>query len=67
VPFDPDKTPVRSPSGALRVGLVPCPACRRDSRYDCDYCADDEGKPVRYVPIDAAIAWRQKHGSLPDD
>ena len=31
---DDEKTPVRTPSGTHRIGLVPCPKCKRDARVD---------------------------------
>lgn len=66
-PWDPDKTPVRTPSGTLRVGLAPCPKCRRDERVDCDLCLDDEGRPARYVPVDQAIQWTLAHAEEIED
>lgn len=57
-----EKTPVRTPSGALRVGLVPCPKCKRDARVDCDLCVDDQGRSARYVPVDRALEWDIEHG-----
>lgn len=53
---DPDKTPVRTPSGTHRIGLVPCPKCKR-ALVPCDLCLDDEGRPARYVPVDVAVRW----------
>jgi hypothetical protein len=52
---------VRSPSGAYRMGLRPCPKCKRDARQDCDLCARD-GRSSRYVPVDVAIEWIVSHG-----
>ena len=62
--WDPDKTPVRTPSGTLRMGLVPCPKCKKDARVDCDLCLDDEGRPARYVPVDRAIHWTNEQEEL---
>jgi len=75
---DKDKTPVepfirrRSSQSALQaIGWPDCPACTRkvdgrlvvDERADCDLCWDPkEERFARHVPVDVAIAWRQKHG-----
>jgi hypothetical protein len=68
---DSDKTPVRTPSGLLRLGLVPCPSCSpkgvTDYRIECDLCLDDEGRPARYVAVDTAIAWFKKQGEKEPD
>lgn len=59
---DDEKTPVRTPSGTHRIGLVPCPKCKRDARVDCDLCLDDQGRIVRYVAVDVALQWSVENG-----
>lgn len=50
-----DNTPARTPSAMHRLGLVPCPACRKaDGEVDCKLCEN-----ARVVPVDKAIEWEQ--------
>lgn len=63
IPDDEDKTPVESPearrrsSSATKIGIVPCPKCKRDARVDCDLCSNG-----RMVAVDSAIQWTMEHG-----
>ena len=70
----PDSTPTpaetpearRKSSGALRPGLVQCPACKGDLRQDCDLCWNDElNSCTRWVSVDRAIAWTIGEESKP--
>jgi hypothetical protein len=55
-----DRTPTETPSGMLRLGIEPCPACQGSGRSsvgeDCFYC---EG--TRRVTNARGDAWRAAH------
>ena len=57
---DDEKTPVQTPSAALRLGLEDCPLCHRIGKLstgdECWYC---EG--ARLITKDRADAWRKAH------
>ncbi len=58
---DPDKTPVRSPSGLRKLGHVPCPKCTHPPYiYECDLCLNEDGFCTRGVPLDVAVRWTKE-------